>query len=117
MASGGFISKTTFKRLSIQKKEEERDVKNWTELPTDGTLYKIIGIDKKLGKFGDCFILTIRDKNGEETKVWSPKGLQREFAEESTKLQPRTIYFCSLGQFKKQDGSGHRRNEYESCYR
>ena len=71
MAANGqeFISKSTFKRLSLQKKEQERDVKSWTELPVDGTLYKVISIAKKTGKFGDCFILTFKDKSGAEGKV------------------------------------------------
>ena len=108
---------SSFKRLCIKKKEEERDIQMWTELPIDGTVYKIQDIEKKNGRFGDCFILTINDKFGEQSKVWAPRRLREEFEEESKKDQPRSIYFCSLGQNKKQDGSGHVNNEYESCYR
>ena len=101
------------------KKEEERDVYRWAELSVDvdGVVYKIINSRKFLGKFGDCHILTIRNKIGEESKVCAPKYLQREFEVEAEKPKPRSIYFCSLGQNKKQDGSGHLKNEYESCYR
>jgi hypothetical protein len=112
-----FISKGAFKKLCQQHKEEKRDVKRWIELPTDGTVYKIISSEKKQGKFGDCYILTIKDKSGEESKVWAPRGLQKEAEEEAQKSKPRDIYFCSLGQNKKQDGSGHIKNEYDSCYR
>ena len=120
MASNGhqeFISRGTFKKLCLQKKEEERDIKSWIELPTDGTIYKIIDSKQIKGKYGDCLLLTIKNKLGEESKVWAPKKLQKEVGEEVKKSKPRTIYFCSLGQNKKPDGSGHLINEYESCYR
>lgn len=110
-----FISRNTFKRLCLQKKEDERDVKSWTELPVDGTVYKIISSEKKQGKFGDCYILTVKNKVGEETKVWAPKNLQKMFEKESEKSKPRDIFFCSLGQIKKSDG--HLKNEYDCCYR
>ena len=110
-----FISRNTFKRLCLQKKEDERDVKSWTELPVDGTVYKIISSEKKQGKFGDCYILTVKNKVGEETKVWAPKNLQKMFEKESEKSNPRDIFFCSLGQIKKSDG--HLKNEYDCCYR
>ena len=110
-----FISRNTFKRLCIQRKEDERDVKSWTELPVDGTVYKIISSEKKQGKFGDCYILTVKNKVGEETKVWAPKNLQKMFEKESEKSKPRDIFFCSLGQIKKSDG--HLKNEYDCCYR
>ena len=103
--------------MAQRKKEEERDVQSWVELPTDGTLYKIIDIEKNNGKFGDCYIITIKNKIGQESKVWCPRRLQKEVEEESTKPNPRTIFFCSLGQNKKEDGSGHLKNEFESCYR
>ena len=112
-----FISRSTFKKLCIIKKEQERDVKAWSEMPVDGTIYKIIESKKVQGKFGECHILTIIDKLGEENKVWAPKKLQKEIEVEAEKPKPRSIYFCSLGQNKKQDGSGHLKNEYESCYR
>ena len=111
----GFISRNTFKRLCLQRKEDERDVKSWTELPVDGTVYKIISSEKKQGKFGDCYILTVKTKVGEETKVWAPKNLQKMFEKESEKSKPRDIFFCSLGQIKKSDG--HLKNEYDRCYR
>ena len=112
-----FISKGTFKRLHLKKKEEERDVYRWAELPVDGAVYKIVGSKQVRSKYGDCLILTIVTKTGEESKVWAPKGLEREILAEAKKTNPRTIYFCSLGQNKKDDGSGHLKNEYESCYR
>ena len=110
-----FISRSTFKKLCLQRKEDERDVKSWTELPVDGTVYKIISSEKKQGKFGDCYILTVKTKVGEETKVWAPKSLQKMFEKESEKSKPRDIFFCSLGQTKKSDG--HSKNEYDCCYR
>ena len=113
----GFISKGTFKRLHLKKKEEEREVKRWSELPVDGTVYKIIDSKQVRGKYGDCLILTFANKIGDENKVWAPTGLQREVLAEAQKPNPRTIYFCSLGQNKKDDNTGHVRNEYESCYR
>ena len=82
-----FISKSAFKRLCQRNKEEKRDVKKWTELTTDGTVYKIINSEKKQGKFGDCYILTIKDKSGEESKVWAPKALQKEVEEEAQKIK------------------------------
>lgn len=119
MAGNGseFISKSIFKKLSLQKKEEERDVISWSELPIDGAIYKIDDIEQKQGRFGECYILTFKNKLGAEGKVWCPRRLQREFDEESKKSKPRTLYFCTLGQNKKQDGSGHVKNEYESCFR
>ena len=111
-----FISISTFKQLCTQKKQEERSIKGWTELPIDGTVYKIIDSKKTQGKFGDCYILTIKNKLGEESKVWAPKKLQKEIDEEAKQSKPRSIYFCSLGQNKKQDGSGYLINEYDSCY-
>ena len=121
MANSGhqeeFISRGTFKKLCLQKKEEERDIKTWTELPTDGTIYKIIDSKQLKGKYGDCLLLTIKTKLGEESKVFAPKKLQKEVGEEVTKSKPRTIYFCSLGQNKKQDGSGHLLNEYDICFK
>ena len=61
--------------------------------------------------------LTFKNKLGEENKVWTPKNLQKEIDTEAEKTKPRSIYFCSLGQNKIQDGSGRVKNEYESCYK
>ena len=112
-----FISRGTFKKLCLLKKEQERDVKTWSEIPVDGTIYKIVESKKVQGKFGECHILTITDKLGEHHKIWAPKKLQKEIEVEAEKPKPRSIYFCSLGQNKKQDGSGYLKNEYESCFR
>ena len=68
-----FISKGTFKRLCL-KKEEDRDVRRWVELPVDGAVYKITDSTKVRVKFWDCHILTI-----------APKGIQREIDAEVTK--------------------------------
>ena len=105
------------KNSLFKKKEEDRDIKTWTELPTDGTIYKIIDSKQLKGKYGDCLLLTIKTKLGEESKVFAPKKLQKEVREEVNKSNPRTIYFCSLGQKKKQDGSGHLLNEYDIAFR
>lgn len=59
-----FISKSTFKKLSLQNKEEKHDVKNWTELQTDGTIFKIINIAKVNGPHGKVFLLTSSNKSG-----------------------------------------------------
>ena len=48
-----FISRSIFKNLCLVKKEQEGDVKTWSELPVDGTIYKIIESKKVQGKFGD----------------------------------------------------------------
>ena len=117
MAEGGsdFISKGQFKKLADKKKEEEKDVKSWGDLPTD-VIYRIKQIEKKNGKFGECYILTSITKSRQEIKVWSPKKLIEEFEEEQKKTKPRTLYFCSLGQVRKQDGSGHMKNVFDSCF-
>jgi hypothetical protein len=112
-----FISRSAFRKLAAKKTEEERDVKCWSELLVDGTIYKIIDSKQVRGKYGDCHILTFKNKFGEESKVWTPKNLQREIDTEAKKTNPRSIYFCSLGQNKIQDGSGRVKNEYESCYK
>ena len=110
-----FISRNTFKKLSLQYKEENRDTKKWIELPTDGTIFKIINIDKINGPHGESFILTIINKLGEESKVFAPKKLKGEIEEEGKKVKPRSIYFCSLGQIK--NPNGFHRNEYDICFR
>ena len=38
-------------------------------LPVEGTVYTSINIEKKQGKFGYCYILTIKHKVGEESEV------------------------------------------------
>ena len=111
-----FVSRSTFKRLSLQHKEETRDVKNWTELSTDGTIFKIINVEKIInGTYGETFLLTIIDKSGEESKVFAPKKLKDEIKEEEKKSKPRSIFFCSLGQIKKPNG--HRKNDYDICFK
>ena len=111
-----FISRSTFKKLSLQYKEENRDAKNWTELPTDGTIFKIINVDKiKNGTYGEAFLLTIIDKSGEESKVFAPKKLKEEIKEEEKQAKPRSIFFCSMGQVKKPNG--YRKNEYDICFK
>ena len=111
-----FISRSTFKKLSVQHKEETREVKNWGELPTDGTIFKIIDVEKIInGTFGETFILTLIEKSGEESKVFAPKKLREEIKEEEKKSKPRSIFFCSLGQIKKPNG--HRKNDYDICFK
>ena len=78
----------------------KRDVKNWMQLPADGTVYKIINIEKKQGKFGYCYILNIKNKVGKKVKFrLAPRKLQREVEVKANKPNPRDIYFCSLGKF------------------
>ena len=91
-----FISKGTFKRLHLKKKEEERDVYRWAELPVDGAVYKIIGSKQVHSKYGDCLILTIINKTGEESKVWAAKGLERERSWQRQKKQIREPYIFAL---------------------
>ena len=110
-----FISRSTFRKLSLQNKEENRDVKNWSELPTDGTIFKIINVEKVNGPHGEAFLLTIANKSGEESKIFAPKKLKGEIEEEEKKTKPRSIFFCSMGQVKKPNG--HRRNEYDICFK
>ena len=111
-----FISRGTFKKLLLLHKEENRDVKNWTELPTDGTIFKIINVDKIInGAFGETFLLTIINKYDEKSKVFAPKKLKQEIEEEEKKPKPRSIFFVSMGQVQKPNG--HRRNDYDICFK
>ena len=116
MAEGqDFITRGQFKKLSTQKKEEDRDVTNWADISTE-TIFRIKQVEKKIGKFGDCHIITAISKTREEIKVWAPKKLLEEFQEEEKKKKTRALYFISLGQVRKTDGSGHSRNMFDSCF-
>lgn len=111
-----FISRGTFKKLSLQYREESREVKHWTELPSDGTIFKIINVDKiKNGNFGDTLLLTFIDKAGEESKVFASKPLKQDIEKELDKPKPRSIFFCSLGQVKRPNG--YLKNEYDICFK
>ena len=39
MAAQNFISQGKFRKLALQTKQQERDVKKWTELAADGTIF------------------------------------------------------------------------------
>ena len=105
----------TFKKLSHQHKEENRDAKKWDELPTDGTIFKIINVEKIDGPHGESSKLTIIEKSGEESKVFAPKKLKGEIEEEEKRAKARSIYFCSLGQVKRPNG--FLKNEYDICFK
>ena len=88
MASG-FISKSKF-----QEEIEKDKVLNWIDLE-EGKIFRIKKIEPKVGKFGDCAILTIEDEDGEEARVWSPSQLYKRLQEKKGEATP---YFTSLGQ-------------------
>ena len=78
--AAGFISQDNFlQKLQVRKEQEK--VLNWTELPSDGEIYRIIRIENIKTKFGESSILHVEDVNGVGKKVWAPSKLMRDIEE------------------------------------
>lgn len=97
MASSSFISKQKF-NTSVQEQKDKDRVLHWTDLE-EGVIYKIVVIDTKQGKFGECFILTIEEESGTFSKVWSPNPLIRRIKQ--VKKPKESVFFTSLGQARR----------------
>ena len=69
-----FINDNVFEE---KVKDQNQETLKWKELPT-GVIYKILEVVEVDGKFGRSKILTLKNREGEETRVWACSGLNRE---------------------------------------
>lgn len=70
-----FISEDTFQE-KVQDQNQEEAIK-WKDLPTE-VIYKILEVAEVDGKFGKSKILTLKDRQGETSKVWACPTLNKE---------------------------------------
>ena len=94
MAGASFISKGKFSKLVEQKKEEEKVVR-WTELDRE-EIFKVITIETKLSKYGECWLATLGDSKTNQLKNFAPAGMIKKIKRERKDNQ--TVYFMCLGQ-------------------
>ena len=94
MAGKKFISKEKFSQLVEQKKEDEKVVR-WTELDRE-EIFKIITIETKLSKYGECWLTTLEDSKTNQLKIFAPAGMIKKIKKDRKDNQ--TVYFMCLGQ-------------------
>ena len=90
-----WITKEDFQQ-QVEKQKEEEETTPWGDLEEE----KIYLIDKieelESIKYGQCFLLHIKDRQGDTKKVWSPSRMVKYI---KINRQPhQLVYFCSMGQ-------------------
>ena len=66
-----FISESEF---NVQASDTKDTAIRWDELTTD-TIYKVTNVRSITTKYGPATILTISNRQGDVSKVWSPQSL------------------------------------------
>ena len=69
-----FISEDAFQE---KVKDQNQEAIKWKDLPTE-IIYKILDMVEVDGKFGKSRILTLKDRQGETTRVWACPTLNKE---------------------------------------
>ena len=69
-----FISEDAFQE---KVQDQNQEALKWKDLPT-GVIYKILEVGEVDGKFGKSKILTLKDRDGETTRVWACPTLNKE---------------------------------------
>ena len=62
-----FISEDAFQE---KVQDQSQEALKWKDLP-NGVIYKILEVTEVDGKFGKSKILTLKNREGETTKVWA----------------------------------------------
>jgi len=87
-----FLNIDEFKEIATDRSE----VISWNELAQE----KVFGIDliqeKLSDKYGQCFLMTIRDRDGNKQRIWAPARMIDVIEEKKT--ESKDIFFISLGQ-------------------
>ena len=94
MSGKNFISKAKFSQLIEEKKKDEKVVR-WTELDRE-EVFKIITIEKKLSKYGECWLTSLEDSKNNQLKIFAPIGMIKKIKKDRKDNQ--AVYFMSLGQ-------------------
>ena len=94
MSGKNFISKAKFSQLIEEKKKDEKVVR-WTELDRE-EIFKIITIEKRLSKYGECWLTSLEDSKNNQLKIFAPIGMIKKIKKDRKDNQ--TVYFMSLGQ-------------------
>ena len=89
-----FISKETFSK-TVQTKKEAEKTTPWPDLDKE-EIYKVVLIEKKLSRYGECYLTSLLTKGGEKLKIFAPAGMIRRIRKE--RKQGESAYFMSLGQ-------------------
>ena len=69
-----FISEDAFQE---KVQDQNQEALKWKDLP-NGVIYKILEVTEVDGKFGKSKILTLKNREGETTKVWACPTLNNE---------------------------------------
>lgn len=78
----GFVDTDDFTSEDIytfQEKvqDQDREAIKWKDLPT-GVIYKILEVEEVDGNFDKSRILTLKDRQGETSRVWlAPRSIRR----------------------------------------
>lgn len=89
-----FISTEKFNR-SVQQKKEAEKATPWLDLDKE-EIYKVVLIEKKLSKYGECYLTSLETKGGDKLKIFAPTGMIQKIRKE--RKQGESAYFMSLGQ-------------------
>ena len=90
-----WITKEAFTQ-QVEKQKEEEETTGWCDLE-EGKIYLITTIEELTSlKYGQCFLLNIKDQNNVTKKVWSPIRLVNYI--KTHRKENQLVYFCSMGQ-------------------
>ena len=70
-----FISKEKFSK-TVQEKKEAGKTTPWPDLDKE-EIYKVVLIEKKLSRYGECYLKSLQTKGGDKLKVFAPAGMIR----------------------------------------
>ena len=72
--------------IALEKHEEEKETAvSWSDLE-ENIIYKITAIEKRISVYGECYLLTLTKKTGEEVAVFAPRSLIQVFGKKVSRL-------------------------------
>ena len=112
-----FLSDTDFDYLATAKHVAE-DAMDWINLPINA-VYRVESLVRVQSKWGSRIVLNLRNREGEEIKVWTPSNVVTDL-KSGMKLYGKDVhaYLKSLGQKETCTTGGSKRKyfDFETVY-
>ena len=107
-----FLSDSDFDQLAVTRRVAEEAI-DWKNLPLNVVYYVHSTLPIKT-KWGAQVILVVRNKDGDEIKVWTPSNVSKEL-KSVIKLNNNNsnVYIKSLGQKEAKTSTGGRKHYFD----
>ena len=105
-----FVSDADFEYL-VESRHAAEEAIDWCDLPIN-IVYRVHGVLSIQTKWGARVILELRNREGEDIKVWAPANVSKD-VKSGMKLEGTDAYIKSLGQKETRTSGGNKRRYFD----